>query len=77
MFDTTLYNLACLNSLIGERAKAIDWLGQAVRAGYTDREWMKKDKDLDAIRGEEGYKKLISDDSLFEKKSDEPPPADK
>lgn len=75
--DTTLYNLACLHSLLGRKEKAIEWLQKAVRAGYQDREWMKKDKDLDAIRGEEAYKKLVADDSLFDKKADGAPPADR
>jgi tetratricopeptide (TPR) repeat protein len=76
-FYTTLYNLACEYSLTGDRAKAVEWLDKAVRAGYQDREWMKKDKDLDPIRGEEAYKKLLADDSLFEKKPGESPPGDR
>jgi HEAT repeat protein len=76
-FFTTLYNLACEYSLTGDRARALEWLGKAVRAGYQDREWMKKDKDLDPIRGEEAYQKLMADDSLFEKKPGEGPPGDK
>jgi hypothetical protein len=43
-------------------------LDKAVRSGFKDRGWIKKDQDLEAIRNEEGYKKLITDDSLFERK---------
>jgi hypothetical protein len=39
--------------------------------------WIQKDGDLDAIREEPGYKKLIADDRLFEKKADDGLPADK
>lgn len=62
-----LYNLACLKSLDGQKAEAVEWLGKAVRGGFRDREWIKRDKDLDAIRGEAGYKALLADDALFEK----------
>jgi HEAT repeat protein len=74
---TTYYNLACLSALSGDRAKAIEWLEKGIRAGFTDRAWIRKDRDLDSIRGEAGYKKLLDNDSLFEKKTDEAPPADK
>jgi tetratricopeptide (TPR) repeat protein len=74
---TTYYNLACLSALGGDRAKAVEWLEKAVRAGFTDRAWIRKDRDLDSIRGEAGYKKILENDSLFEKKPDDIPPADK
>jgi len=76
-YPTTCYNLACLNSLRGERAKAVEWLGKAVRAGFKDRGWIRKDRDLDAIREDEGYKKILADDTLFEKKPAESNPADR
>jgi len=75
--STTYYNLACLSALAGDRAKGVAWLDKAVRAGFTDRAWIRKDRDLDGIREDAGYKKLMADDSLFEKRSDESPPADK
>ncbi|HEX7899683.1 MAG TPA: HEAT repeat domain-containing protein [Planctomycetota bacterium] len=61
------YNLACLKALDGKKAEAVEWLGKAVRAGFKDREWIQRDKDLDAIRGEAGYKALLADDALFDK----------
>jgi len=66
-----LYNLACLASMKGEKAKSLEWLGKAVRAGFKDRQWIRMDRDLEAIRGEEGYRKLLADDKLFEPKKDE------
>jgi len=77
VLHTIYYNLACNCSKAGERAKALEWLEKAVRAGFNDRAWMKKDGDLDAIREEPGFKKLLADDSLFQKKPDDPPAADK
>jgi HEAT repeat protein len=77
MLHTTYYNLACNSAKAGDRAKAVEWLEKAVRAGFVDRAWIKKDGDLDGIREEAGYKKLLSDDSLFQKKADALGPADK
>ncbi|MBI3856774.1 MAG: HEAT repeat domain-containing protein [Planctomycetes bacterium] len=74
---TTYYNLACLSSQSGDRAKGVEWLEMAVKAGFIDRAWIRKDRDLDAIREEAGFKKLLADDRLFEKRPEEAPPADK
>lgn len=61
------YNLACLKSLDGKKAEAVEWLGKAVRGGFNKREWIRRDKDLDGIRDEAGYKALLADDALFQK----------
>jgi HEAT repeat protein len=66
-----LYNLACLASIKGEKAKAVEWLGKAVRAGFKDRQWIRMDRDLEPIRNEGGYRTLLADDKLFEPKKDE------
>ncbi|HZE99501.1 MAG TPA: HEAT repeat domain-containing protein, partial [Planctomycetota bacterium] len=76
-YGTTCYNLACVNSIRGNKSKSVDLLGKAVRAGFNDRGWIRKDRDLDAIRDEDGYKKLLSDDRLFEEKPLEPLPSDR
>ena len=39
-----------------EAELAMAWLRQAVAAGYKDREHLKNDKDLDALRDRENYK---------------------
>jgi serine/threonine protein kinase len=43
-----------------EADRAMAWLAQAVAAGYKDLANMKKDKDLDALRGREDFKNLIA-----------------
>ncbi len=68
---TVHYNLACLNAVKGEKAKALEWLRKAVEAGFRDRAWIRMDRDLESLRGEEGYTRLLADDKLFEKKPDE------
>jgi HEAT repeat protein len=66
----TLYNLACLAALKGEKPKAVEWLGKAVRAGFRDRQWIRMDKDLDSLREDPGYQALLKDDKLFERPGD-------
>lgn len=65
LLGKVLYNMACLLSLKGDKAAAVEYLRKAVETGFKDREWIQLDGDLNAIRGEEGYKKLIADDRLF------------
>jgi len=43
-----------------EADRAVAWLKQAVAAGYKDVANMKKDKDLDELRGREDFKKLMA-----------------
>jgi len=58
---TPLYNLACVEALLGEKLeKALEYLQEAVAAGWTDVEHIKKDTDLDALRGLEAYQALIA-----------------
>jgi hypothetical protein len=51
---------AAAKSAAAEANRAMAWLAQAVAAGYKDVANMKKDKDLDALRGREDFKKLIT-----------------
>ncbi len=68
VMPTAAYNLSCLHALKGEKGPALEWLEKAVRAGYRDRQWIKMDRDLDGVRNEPAFLKLLSDDKLFEKK---------
>jgi hypothetical protein len=64
-----MYNIACLHSLMIAKAEdrgkqadlAMDWLQQAVAAGYKDVASLKKDTDLDPLREREDFKKLIAE----------------
>jgi serine/threonine-protein kinase len=42
-------------------SRALDLLRQAIQKGYKDTEHMKKDKDLDALRDREDFKKLVAE----------------
>ena len=57
------YNLACCYSLQGDKDKAIEYLRQAIEKGYNNFERMKKDTDLDNIRNDPRFIKLIQSDN--------------
>lgn len=56
---TFFYNLACLFSLMGKKHQALHFLRKAIKAGYSDLHWLKKDKELDLIRNTKEFKHLI------------------
>jgi hypothetical protein len=64
-----LYDIACLHArliaTVADReiqaAVAMDWLRQAVAAGYKNVAHMKEDKDLDPLREREDFKKLMQE----------------
>jgi serine/threonine-protein kinase len=68
-----LYDLACVCSLasaavkndakLADRyaARAVDLLRQAVAKGFKDVEHLKKDSDLDPLRGRDDFKKLVAE----------------
>ena len=55
------YNAACGYALSGQKEEAMDWLELSVKSGYADFDHLRKDTDLDALRGEKRYKKLLTD----------------
>lgn len=56
------YNVACGYALLGGHSQhALDWLEISIRGGYQDYEHMRKDTDLDSLRNEKRYKKLLAD----------------
>jgi tetratricopeptide (TPR) repeat protein len=57
------YNLACLESLAGEKAKAIEHLRKSIELSEQFREYARQDSDLDAIRDDPAVKELLAADS--------------
>lgn len=55
------YNVACGHALAGEKELALDWLETSVRQGYDDFDHLREDTDLDNLRDEKRYKKLLTD----------------
>jgi len=57
---TTLYNLACIESRLGNIDQGIKYLHEAIKHGYKDLEHIRKDTDLDSLRNNEQFINLIS-----------------
>ncbi len=54
-----MYNLACLYAGAGELDKSIAHLRQAVASGMNDKEWMRSDSDLAALREDSRFEALL------------------
>ncbi len=55
----SLYNLACVYSLAGSAAEALDCLAAAIEHGFSNREWLAHDSNLDAVRGEPRFAEIV------------------
>ena len=53
------YNVACLYSLEGEKERALDLLEQVVRRGFGAREWYAHDPDLDPLRDDPRFARIL------------------
>jgi hypothetical protein len=58
---TSAYNVACGYALSGKKEEAIDWLETSIKAGFSKIDHLRKDPDLDILRNEKRYKKLLAD----------------
>jgi len=56
----TLYNLACAYSLGGDAEKALEALDVSIDAGFDDPEHLENDPDLDPIRGQPRYQRILA-----------------
>ncbi len=54
-----LYYLACAYSMKGDKRRSIDALNKAVQKGFSNFAELERNDQLDAIRGEEGFKKIF------------------
>jgi beta-lactamase regulating signal transducer with metallopeptidase domain/tetratricopeptide (TPR) repeat protein len=55
----SLYNTACALSLKGDKSAALDFLQKSLEAGFDDPGQIRKDDDLDNLRGEPRYRELV------------------
>src|SRR5262245_7885936 len=53
------YYLACAYSLNGDKRRALDALTKAVQRGFSNVQELERNPQLDAIRGEAGFKKIM------------------
>ncbi|MDQ5873572.1 MAG: tetratricopeptide repeat protein, partial [Acidobacteriota bacterium] len=56
---TSLYNTACALSLKGDRARALEFLHRSLLEGFDDPGQVRKDSDLDNVRGQPRYRELL------------------
>jgi adenylate cyclase len=55
-----LYNVACTYSLMGDKDRALELLDDAVRQGFGYRAWLEKDTDLDPVRDDPRFAKILA-----------------
>jgi len=55
----TLYNLACAYALSGKKSEALEALERSVEAGFADHGHMEKDPDLQSLRDDSRFQRLI------------------
>lgn len=53
------YNAGCVYALKGDVDKAFEWLHRAVEAGFTQLAHVQQDSDLDSLRGDPRFPKLL------------------
>ena len=58
--SNTLYNVACVYSILSLPSEAIDYLQKAIAGGFYHRDWIENDPDLVAVRSHPGFKDLLS-----------------
>ena len=56
---TAHYNLACSLALCKKRPDALRSLRKAISLGYDDLDWMQQDPDLEGLKGDPEFQKLI------------------
>ena len=53
------FNIACAYALMGEKAQALDWMEKAFDLGWQDYAHAQRDTDLDSLRDDERFRKLM------------------
>ena len=55
-----LYNLACLYAITGQQEKAMAFLENSVRSGFSSWDHMEQDSDLKSLRKRADFKALLA-----------------
>ncbi|MHA2151319.1 MAG: TPR end-of-group domain-containing protein, partial [Candidatus Thorarchaeota archaeon] len=56
---SALYNLGCYSCITGRNDEALDYLGKAFEKDDSMREWAHDDSDLDSLRNDKRFQKLL------------------
>jgi non-specific serine/threonine protein kinase len=54
-----LYNAACVFCRMDRKAEALGALAKASSAGYVDTDWVRRDPDLEVLRGDPEFERLF------------------
>ena len=68
---TTLYNIACAAARAGDKDGALDWLNRAMQAGFEGASTARHDDDLDSLRGDSRFRKLLREMEDRERDNDD------
>jgi non-specific serine/threonine protein kinase len=55
----TLYNAACVYGILGQAAEALDMLRRAIKAGYSNFDWVRRDPDLALLQQDPEFRALV------------------
>ena len=55
----TLYNAACVYGVLERKPEALDMLKKALKAGYANLEWLRRDPDLTCLHGDPEFEGLL------------------
>lgn len=67
-----VYNIACVEALLGNKDAALQVLEESIKLGYEDVNHIEKDEDLKSLRETDKFKEIVS--SLNKKKAQNPSP---
>lgn len=56
---SVLYNVACMYAQLDDKDRAIELLTEAIDQGYGHRAWVENDGDLETLREDDRFKKLL------------------
>jgi tetratricopeptide (TPR) repeat protein len=59
--SSVLYNASCIYSLLGKIEQALDYFEKTMEAGFSSREWIENDSDLDPIRNHSRFQKALKE----------------
>jgi serine/threonine protein kinase/tetratricopeptide (TPR) repeat protein len=54
-----LYNATCLYSLLGKTKEALNYFERSIDSGYSSKEWIENDSDLDPIRNHPRFQEIM------------------
>jgi tetratricopeptide (TPR) repeat protein len=56
---TSMYNIACANSMMGRKDAAFEWLGKSAQAGFELESYIRGDRDLDNLRTDPRFARFM------------------